>query len=209
MLTNGNGNQSPSVNGTRTTSTSLFFNGIDATNITTNEGSLNDNIAPAPETLQEVKLQTSLYDASTGRSGGGNFQLVTKTGGNSFNGTCLLLPAKRKVQRQRFLLQQGRHRPAKSATQRSRLHGWWSNRQRKVLLLRQLSIHERDHGFCADRAKHLGDAAGVHTARRRPLTAGDRNAFNLARDQFRASQQAASCTGVRRYTVAAGMSDGG
>lgn len=88
VLTNGNGNQSPSVNGTRTTSTSLFFNGIDATNITTNEGSLNDNIAPAPETLQEVKLQTSLYDASTGRSGGGNFQLVTKQGGNSFNGTA-------------------------------------------------------------------------------------------------------------------------
>lgn len=88
VLTNGNGNQSPSVNGTRTTSTSLFFNGIDATNITTNEGSLNDNIAPAPETLQEVKLQTSLYDASTGRSGGGNFQIVTKQGGNSFNGTA-------------------------------------------------------------------------------------------------------------------------
>ena len=87
VLTNGNGNQSPSVNGTRTTSTSLFFNGVDATNITTNEGSLNDNIAPAPETLQEVKLQTSLYDASTGRSGGGNFQLVTKQGGNSFNGS--------------------------------------------------------------------------------------------------------------------------
>ena len=61
----GNGNISPSVNGTRTTSTSLFFNGIDATNITSNEGSLSDNISPAPETLQEVKLQTSLYDAST------------------------------------------------------------------------------------------------------------------------------------------------
>ena len=88
VLTNGNGNQSPSVNGTRTTSTSLFFNGIDATNITSNEGSLNDNIAPAPETLQEVKLQTSLYDASTGRSGGGNFQLVTKQGGNAFNGSA-------------------------------------------------------------------------------------------------------------------------
>ena len=72
---NGNGNISPSVNGTRTTSTSLFFNGIDATNITSNEGSLSDNISPAPETLQEVKLQTSLYDASTGRSGGGNFHL--------------------------------------------------------------------------------------------------------------------------------------
>ncbi|HEY9282224.1 MAG TPA: TonB-dependent receptor [Pyrinomonadaceae bacterium] len=87
VLTNGNGNQSPSVNGTRTTSTSLFFNGIDATNITNNEGSLNDNIAPAPETLSEVKLQTSLYDASTGRSGGGNFQLITKSGTNDLHGT--------------------------------------------------------------------------------------------------------------------------
>ncbi len=88
VLTNGNGNQSPSVNGTRTTSTSLFFNGVDATNITSNEGSLNGNIAPAPETLAEVKLQTSLYDASTGRSGGGNFQLVTKSGTNQFNGSA-------------------------------------------------------------------------------------------------------------------------
>ena len=35
VLINGTGNISPSVNGTRTTSTSLFFNGIDATNLTT------------------------------------------------------------------------------------------------------------------------------------------------------------------------------
>ncbi|NOT60059.1 MAG: carboxypeptidase regulatory-like domain-containing protein [Acidobacteria bacterium] len=86
-LTNGNGNISPSVNGTRTTSTSLSFNGVDATNITSNEGSLNNNISPAPESLAEVKLQTSLYDASTGRSGGGNFQLITKGGTNNFSGT--------------------------------------------------------------------------------------------------------------------------
>jgi hypothetical protein len=88
VLTNSNGNLSPSVNGLRTTSNSLQFNGIDATNITSNEGSLTDNISPAPETLQEVKLQTSLYDASTGRSGGGNFQLITKSGGNDFHGSA-------------------------------------------------------------------------------------------------------------------------
>jgi hypothetical protein len=87
VLTNGTGNISPSVNGTRTTSTSLTFNGVDATNLTTNEGSLSDNISPAPETLAEVKLQTSLYDASTGRSGGGNFQLITKSGSNKFSGS--------------------------------------------------------------------------------------------------------------------------
>jgi hypothetical protein len=88
VLGNSNGNISPSVNGTRTTSTSLQFNGVDATNLTSNEGSLTDNIAPAPETLQEVKLQTSLYDASTGRSGGGNFQLITKSGTNELHGAA-------------------------------------------------------------------------------------------------------------------------
>jgi len=88
VLGNDSGNISPSVNGTRTTSTSLQFNGIDATNLTSNEGSLNDNISPAPETLQEVKLQTSLYDASTGRSGGGNFQLVTRSGTNQYHGSA-------------------------------------------------------------------------------------------------------------------------
>jgi hypothetical protein len=87
VLINGTGNISPSVNGTRTTSTSLFFNGIDATNLTTNEGALSDNIAPASDTLEEVALQTSMYDASTGRSGGGNFQLVTRSGTNAFRGT--------------------------------------------------------------------------------------------------------------------------
>jgi Carboxypeptidase regulatory-like domain len=56
VLTNGTGNISPSVNGTRTTSTSLFFNGIDATNLTTNEGAMSDNISPASDMLQEVKL---------------------------------------------------------------------------------------------------------------------------------------------------------
>ncbi len=89
VLTNGTGNISPSVNGTRTTSTSLFFNGIDATNLTTNEGSMSDNVSPMADTLQEVKLQTSMYDASTGRSGGGNFQLVTRSGSNAFRGSAL------------------------------------------------------------------------------------------------------------------------
>ena len=87
---NDTGAQSPSVNGLRTTSNSLQFNGIDATNLLSNEGSLTENISPAPETIQEVKLQTSLYDASTGRNGGGNFQIITKGGTNDWHGTGTL-----------------------------------------------------------------------------------------------------------------------
>ena len=115
---NGNGNQSPSVNGTRTTSTSLFFNGIDATNITSNEGSLSDNISPAPETLQEVKLQTSLYDASTGRSGGGNFQLVTKAGGNKFTGTVYYYRQHKAFNSNEFFLEEsGNEKPRADRTE--------------------------------------------------------------------------------------------
>ncbi|HVF47325.1 MAG TPA: carboxypeptidase-like regulatory domain-containing protein, partial [Pyrinomonadaceae bacterium] len=115
---NGNGNISPSVNGTRTTSTSLTYNGIDATNITSNEGSLSDNISPAPETLQEVKLQTSLYDASTGRSGGGNFQIVTKAGGNNFTGSAYYyLQNKRFNSNEFFLERSGNEKPRADRTE--------------------------------------------------------------------------------------------
>ena len=86
-LTNSTGNVSPAINGTRTTSSSLLFNGIDATNFSS-EGSLTENISPAPETIAEVKVLTSLYDASVGRSGGGNIQLVTRSGGNEFHGSA-------------------------------------------------------------------------------------------------------------------------
>lgn len=84
---NSTGNVSPSINGARTTSSTLLFNGIDATNFT-NEGSLTENISPAPETLQEVKVLSSLYDASVGRSGGGNIQLVTRQGGSRYSGAA-------------------------------------------------------------------------------------------------------------------------
>ena len=102
LLSNDNASISPSVNGARTTNNSFVYNGIDVTNllccnsrvngssgtIDNGAGSLSRNIAPAPETLQEVKLQTSLYDAATGRNGGGNFTLVSKTGTNAFHGTA-------------------------------------------------------------------------------------------------------------------------
>jgi hypothetical protein len=101
LLSNNNASISPSVNGSRTTNNSFVFNGVDVTNLlccnnrvngskgTIDEGggTLSRNIAPALETLQEVKLQTSLYDAATGRNGGGAFQLVSKSGTNGFHGS--------------------------------------------------------------------------------------------------------------------------
>lgn len=84
---NDTGAISPSVNGTRQTSNSVLYNGVDITSMLSNTGSLDEGLAPAPETIEEVKLQTSLYDASSGRSGGGSFQLVTRSGSNAFSGS--------------------------------------------------------------------------------------------------------------------------
>jgi hypothetical protein len=81
------GSISPSVNGTKTTSNSVSYNGVDITSLLSNSGSLDEGLVPAPETLEEVKLQTSLYDATFGRSGGGNFHLVTKAGANDIHGS--------------------------------------------------------------------------------------------------------------------------
>ncbi len=81
----GRNSQNISVNGARVTNNNFIINGIDANSMGTNSApSLG---VPAPESLQEFKVQTSLYDATYGRSGGGNIQAVTKTGSNAFHGT--------------------------------------------------------------------------------------------------------------------------
>jgi hypothetical protein len=85
---NDTGAISPSVNGTKQTSNSVLYNGVDITSMLSNTGTLDEGLSPAPETIDEVKLQTSLYDASTGRSGGGNFQIVTRAGTNALTGSA-------------------------------------------------------------------------------------------------------------------------
>jgi len=82
----GRNSQNVSVNGARVTQNAFEINGIDANNLTTNAAA---NVAvPAPETIQEFKVQTSLYAAMFGRGGGGNVQAVTKSGSNSFHGAA-------------------------------------------------------------------------------------------------------------------------
>src|SRR5258707_4991418 len=80
----GRNTQAISVNGARVTQNFFQINGIDATTM----GSQGPILVavPAPETIEEFKVQTSLYDATYGRSGGANIQLVTKTGGNEIHG---------------------------------------------------------------------------------------------------------------------------
>jgi hypothetical protein len=80
----GRNSQNISVNGARVTNNSFIINGADANSIGTN--SAPSLAVPAPETLEEFKVQTSMYDATYGRSGGGNIQVITKSGQNAFHG---------------------------------------------------------------------------------------------------------------------------
>src|ERR1044071_3683296 len=74
-----------SVNGARVTQNNFQLNGVDANNIGNNAAGLLP--VPAPETIQEFTVQTSLYDATFGRGGGGSVQAVTRTGSNAFRGS--------------------------------------------------------------------------------------------------------------------------
>ena len=80
----GRNSQRVSVNGARSTQNNFEINGIDANSLSFNNAT---SIAvPAPETIQEFKIQTSLYDAAFGRGAGGNVQAVTRSGANEFHG---------------------------------------------------------------------------------------------------------------------------
>jgi hypothetical protein len=43
---------------------------------------------PNPDSIQEFKVQTGLYDAAYGRYGGANVALITRVGSNAFHGTA-------------------------------------------------------------------------------------------------------------------------
>lgn len=82
----GRSSQNISVNGARVTQNDFEINGVDANNLATNAAA---TIAvPAPETIYEFKVQTSQYDATFGRGGGGNIQVVTRGGSNSLHGAA-------------------------------------------------------------------------------------------------------------------------
>jgi hypothetical protein len=80
----GRNSQFVSVNGARSTQNNFEINGIDANRLDQNTAEA--GAVPAPETIQEFKVQTSLYDATFGRGAGGSVQAVTRSGTNEFHG---------------------------------------------------------------------------------------------------------------------------
>ena len=88
----GRGTQNISSGGARLGSNSVYIDGVDSVNVhsnTSNENAFGSNglVAPSPEAIQEFKVQTGLYDAQSGRSGGAAVVLVTRSGTPQFHGT--------------------------------------------------------------------------------------------------------------------------
>ncbi|MFL6465944.1 MAG: carboxypeptidase regulatory-like domain-containing protein [Bryobacteraceae bacterium] len=72
------------VNGQRGTNNNLVINGIDSNNLGNNNfGAVP---IPAPDTIEEFRVQTSLYDAAAGKTSGGNINVITKGGTPQFHG---------------------------------------------------------------------------------------------------------------------------
>ena len=72
------------VNGQREDNNNFLIEGISATDYNVAQATYVP--LPNPDVIQEFKVQTSLYDASQGRDGGGNVNAILKSGTREFHG---------------------------------------------------------------------------------------------------------------------------
>src|ERR1700722_967992 len=72
------------VNGQREDNNNFLIEGISATDYNVAQATYVP--LPNPDVIQEFKVQTSLYDASQGRNGGGNINAILKSGTRTFHG---------------------------------------------------------------------------------------------------------------------------
>ncbi len=79
-----NANAQVSIAGGPLRSNNYMIDGISIT-----DSSNRSSIVPSPEAVQELKLQASTYDAEVGRTGGGTFNTLLRSGSNEFHGSAV------------------------------------------------------------------------------------------------------------------------
>lgn len=77
-----------SVSGASVADNSYQMNGANVNDLQESGGDSGGYPIPNPDTIQEFKVQTVAYDASYGRAGGGNVNVITKGGTNSYHGSA-------------------------------------------------------------------------------------------------------------------------
>jgi len=83
-----NSNDGIYVHGARSYDNNFQLDGISVNDVQGSAAGSGGIPIPNPDSIQEFKVQTGLYDAGYGRYGGANVSLITKTGSNSFHGTA-------------------------------------------------------------------------------------------------------------------------
>ena len=76
------------VHGARSYDNNFLIDGISVSDVQGSAAGSGGIPIPNPDTIEEFKVQTGLYDAAYGRYGGASVSLVTKAGGNAFHGTA-------------------------------------------------------------------------------------------------------------------------
>ena len=75
-------------NGATSVDNNFKMNGVPVNDVAQSPGGGSPGApVPNPDTIQEFKVQTALYDATTGRNAGANVDLITKGGTNGFHAT--------------------------------------------------------------------------------------------------------------------------
>jgi carboxypeptidase family protein len=75
------------VHGARSYDNNFEVDGISVSDVQGSAAGSGGIPIPNPDSIQEFKVQTGLYDAGYGRYGGANVSVITKTGSNAFHGT--------------------------------------------------------------------------------------------------------------------------
>lgn len=76
------------VAGQRATNNDYRLNGVESTSVQFHSLAAGAIPIPDPDAVQEFRLQTSLYDATTGYGSGGTINLVTRAGTSSYHGAA-------------------------------------------------------------------------------------------------------------------------
>jgi Carboxypeptidase regulatory-like domain/TonB-dependent Receptor Plug Domain/TonB dependent receptor len=75
------------VHGARSYDNNFQLDGISVNDVQGSGGSSGGIPIPNPDSIQEFKVQTGLYDAAYGRNSGANVSVITKTGSNQYHGS--------------------------------------------------------------------------------------------------------------------------
>ena len=103
------------ISGGRAFTNEFLLDGVPNTGTETTQPN-NLSFVPSPDATAEFKVQTSIYDAQYGRTGGGVVNVVLKSGTNQFHGALYEVLPGREAEREHVRRQSRRHGKGRACT---------------------------------------------------------------------------------------------